>query len=118
MDRASQIVLRMSVPLSKAADLYEAMIGDSKTALIADLGSGIVRLAADATDDLAIKIKQRRAAVEKLGGTLFIEKAPTTVRQQVNAWGEVGTSARLMQAVKEKFDPHGILNPGRFVAGI
>jgi glycolate oxidase FAD binding subunit len=118
MDSTSPIVLRMSVPLSKAADLYEDMIGDSKTALIADLGSGIMRAAADATDDLALKIKQRRAAVEKLGGTLFIEKAPTAVRQQVDAWGGVGTSARLMQAVKEKFDPQGILNPGRFVAGI
>ena len=52
------------------------------------------------------------------GGTLFIEKAPLFVRQQVDAWGEVGAGERLMKAVKEKFDPQGILNPGRFVAGI
>ena len=70
------------------------------------------------SDVLVIKIKQRRAAVEQLGGRLFIEKAPLEVRRQVDAWGEVGTAARLMQAVKEKFDPQGTLNPGRFVAGI
>ncbi|HKP13414.1 MAG TPA: FAD-linked oxidase C-terminal domain-containing protein, partial [Blastocatellia bacterium] len=60
----------------------------------------------------------RRAMAEELGGTLFVEKAPLAVKQRVDAWGEVGAGERLMKAVKEKFDPQGILNPGRFVAGI
>jgi glycolate oxidase FAD binding subunit len=67
---------------------------------------------------MVVIIRQRRAMAEELGGTLFIEKAPLVVRQQVDAWGEVGASERLMKAIKEKFDPQGILNPGRFVAGI
>jgi FAD/FMN-containing dehydrogenase len=33
-------------------------------------------------------------------------------------WGEVGETAPLMRALKEKFDPQSLLNPGRFVAGI
>ncbi|HKQ05027.1 MAG TPA: FAD-binding oxidoreductase [Blastocatellia bacterium] len=118
MDRAGQVVLRMSVPLSKTVDLYEVLVDESRGLLRADFGSGIVREATDVTDGLIIKIEQRRAAVEQLGGTLFIEQAPLEVRRQVDAWGEVGTAARLMQAVKEKFDPRGTLNPGRFVAGI
>jgi glycolate oxidase FAD binding subunit len=118
MDRAGQVVLRMSVPLSKTADLYEDLIDENRAVVRADFGSGIVRVATEVTDDLVIKIKQRRAAVEQLGGTLFIEKAPLEIRRQVDAWGEVGTGARLMKAVKEKFDPQGTLNPGRFVAGI
>jgi glycolate oxidase FAD binding subunit len=118
MDSAAPVVLRMSVPLSKTIDLYEASTDESRVAVRADFGSGIVRVATDATDDLAATIKQRRAAVEQLGGRLFIEQAPLEVRRQVDAWGEVGTAARLMQAVKEKFDPQGTLNPGRFVAGI
>ena len=118
LDGAAQAVLRISVPLSKTVGVYEDLMGESNAAMIADLGSGIVRLAVSATDALAAKIKQRRAAVEEVGGTLFIEKAPLEVRRQVDAWGEVGASARLMKAVKEKFDPQSILNPGRFVAGI
>ncbi|HJQ23969.1 MAG TPA: FAD-binding oxidoreductase [Blastocatellia bacterium] len=118
LDCASQIALRMSVPLSKTVDLYEDLINDKAAAVMADLGSGIVRAAMNATAEVAATIKQRRAAVAKLGGTLFIEKAPLEVKRQVDAWGEVGTSVRLMHAVKEKFDPHGILNPGRFIAEI
>jgi glycolate oxidase FAD binding subunit len=30
-------------------------------------------------------------------------------------WGGAGDDASLMQAVKNQFDPHGLLNPGRFI---
>jgi glycolate oxidase FAD binding subunit len=32
-----------------------------------------------------------------------------------SVWGNIGPQLELMQAVKRQFDPHGILNPGRFV---
>ena len=119
MDEEPKHVYRMSVPLSKTIDTYGDVLADRETEVTADLGNGIIRVAWDGIDDVAISIiKYRRAAAQKLGGTLFIEKAPLFVRQQVDAWGEVGAGERLMKAVKENFDPQGILNPGRFVAGI
>ena len=30
-------------------------------------------------------------------------------------WGPPGPEFRVMQAIKERFDPKNILNPGRFV---
>jgi glycolate oxidase FAD binding subunit len=36
----------------------------------------------------------------------------------LDAWGNSGDALGLMQAVKRQFDPHGTLNPGRFVGGI
>ena len=35
-----------------------------------------------------------------------------------DAWGDVGSAVALMKRIKERFDPRGILNPGRFVGGI
>jgi glycolate oxidase FAD binding subunit len=112
-------VVRLSVPLAATNTAYEYLLDESDCNITADLGSGIIRAAWNGVDSAAIAIVNRqRAAAYKLGGTLFVEKASPAVRQQVGAWSEVGASERLMKAVKEKFDPQGILNPGRFVAGI
>jgi glycolate oxidase FAD binding subunit len=111
--------VRLSVPLSATTAAYEYLLGEGDCTVTADLGSGIVRAAWNSIDDAAIAIINRhRAAAHGFGGTLFVEKAPPPVRQQAGAWGEVGAGKQLMKAVKEKFDPQGILNPGRFVAGI
>ncbi len=32
-----------------------------------------------------------------------------------DVWGPPGPEMHVMQAIKERFDPHHILNPGRFV---
>ena len=73
----------------------------------------------DADDESAIEtIKQLRADAAAMGGTLFVERAPAIVKQQVDAWGEVGATTSLMRSIKAKFDPQSLLNPGRFVAGI
>lgn len=119
MDSEPKYVVRISVPLSQTIDIFESVRAEGDTPVTADLGSGIIRAAWDGIDDVAVPlIKRHRARVERVGGTLYVEKAPSLVRQAVGAWSEVGAGERLMKAVKEKFDPRGILNPGRFVAGI
>ncbi|MFL6214802.1 MAG: FAD-binding oxidoreductase [Blastocatellia bacterium] len=115
----SAAVIRMSVPLAQTAVACERMLEEGETAITADFSSGIIRAACSGNDDEVVcAMKGWRAMAQELGGTLFIEKAPLVVKQQVDAWGEVGASERLMKALKEKFDPQGILNPGRFVASI
>lgn len=57
-----------------------------------------------------------RATIERNDGSLAILHQP--VHSPLDAWGEVGTATDLMHAVKRQFDPKGILNAGRFVAGI
>ena len=50
-------------------------------------------------------------------GSLTIETAPDGVRARLEPWS-APTSLRLHQAVKSRFDPEGLLAPGRFVGGI
>ena len=59
-----------------------------------------------------------RPAVAGAGGHLAVLSSPAEAdlgREAV--WGPAGDGAAVMRAIKEKFDPKGILNPGRFVFG-
>ncbi len=52
------------------------------------------------------------------GGHAALEWAPLAVKSQVQVWDDLGAAGRIMQRIKAQLDPKGILNPGRFVAGI
>jgi glycolate oxidase FAD binding subunit len=60
-------------------------------------------------------IKSLRALVYSLKGALVIKEAAPSVKSQVDVWGEIGTSLRVMERMKSLFDPDCILNPGRFI---
>jgi glycolate oxidase FAD binding subunit len=48
----------------------------------------------------------------------MVESAPLAVKERVTVWDAAGPTLRLMKGIKERLDPHGILNPGRFVGGM
>jgi glycolate oxidase FAD binding subunit len=53
-----------------------------------------------------------------MGGTLFVAGGAGLLPPGYDAWGEVGPALAIMKRIKERFDPKGVLNPGRFVGGI
>jgi len=80
-------------------------------------GNGIVyvgapALATSATPDC---IAELRDAAEGAEGHLVVEVAPPEIKAKSAVWGNPGGDFALMKALKEKFDPKSILNPGRFV---
>ncbi|HEY7347409.1 MAG TPA: FAD-binding oxidoreductase [Ktedonobacterales bacterium] len=88
---------------------------------IAHAGSGVIYLQLrppDATDRLAVVISQLRAQALKSKGSLVITHAPTALKAQINVWGEARPDLRLMETLKQKFDPHHTLVKGRFVGGL
>jgi glycolate oxidase FAD binding subunit len=64
------------------------------------------------------KVAELRRAAQERGGQLVILRAPDSILEKLDVWGEVGQPGRLMRELKSKYDPQSILNPGRFVNGI
>ncbi len=60
-----------------------------------------------------------RAAVAALGGHATLIRAPAALRASVDVFQPQDEGlAALTKRVKESFDPHGVLNPGRMWAGV
>jgi glycolate oxidase FAD binding subunit len=70
-----------------------------------------------ALDSLAAALHSLRSA----GGGFehaAIEQCPAGLKRIANVWGPPREDFALMQRLKQVFDPHGILSPGRFVGGL
>jgi glycolate oxidase FAD binding subunit len=54
----------------------------------------------------------------KLGGTIVTLGCPPAVKRGIDVWGPASDAQPLMVRIKQRFDPDGTLNPGRFIGGI
>jgi glycolate oxidase FAD binding subunit len=50
-----------------------------------------------------------------LGGAAVVEGCAVELKHHVDVWGRPRGDFALMRRLKEQFDPHGTLNPGRFL---
>jgi len=50
--------------------------------------------------------------------TSVIERLPTGAKHGIDVWGEATAGIAIMKRLKERFDPDGVLAPGRFVGGL
>jgi glycolate oxidase FAD binding subunit len=83
-------------------------------------GNGLLfaTLAGVTVETLATVIGDLRARAEALGGSLVLQRAPVEVKRLVDVWGRIPDGLSLMRKLKQVYDPHSILNPGRYVGGI
>jgi glycolate oxidase FAD binding subunit len=56
-------------------------------------------------------LEDLRRAARQRGGHAVVERAGTAVLNAVNRWGDLGDAVTLQRAVKQQFDPNGILKP-------
>lgn len=97
------------------ADIAKAVacIGSGNwSAVVQATGIGWLRRAASGMKGLRATIEGNGG--ERSGGSLVILRDAG----ELDAWGTAGDILPLMHALKQQFDPRGILNPGRFVGGI
>jgi glycolate oxidase FAD binding subunit len=126
-----QVLLRVAVPLSHTADALSRLqqLADER-GLTAGLqgravsGVAYAKLSSDSGwDDESLSsaaelVQRARGWATERGGSAVVEAAPRALKDQVDVWGDVGPSLRVMRALKEQLDPRGTLNRGRFVARI
>jgi glycolate oxidase FAD binding subunit len=59
-----------------------------------------------------------RSRIGQRGGTAVVAAASPVFSGRIDAWGQLSTNRSLIGAVKARFDPHNILNPGRGPGGL
>jgi glycolate oxidase FAD binding subunit len=120
-----EVAIKISAPPAELAGVLDSTLGASSRLgvtprITGHAGTGVTYVGLSGGDEEA-----RAGVVEELreiwlrrGGSVVVRQAPPAFKERVEAWGPIGTRLDLSRRVKEKFDPRGILNPGRFVGGI
>jgi glycolate oxidase FAD binding subunit len=127
---SSLISLKTNFALSKVTEMVNALEAGFKEAgvdgaLFCSAGNGILHAVLPLGDDLSAKTAAVAALIGKLtdeavknGGNLIVERAPKAIKEKVNVWGQTRSDVVVVRRMKEKMDPAGILNPGRYVGGV
>ncbi|MGZ6285560.1 MAG: FAD-binding oxidoreductase [Ktedonobacterales bacterium] len=72
---------------------------------------------ADRTAALGDVLMPLYEALRECGGAPAVLAAPAEAAARGALWGVSGATGGLMRDIKQRFDPDGLLNPGRFVVG-
>jgi glycolate oxidase FAD binding subunit len=87
----------------------------------AHAGSGIIRALSlgDWTLEAAeFQVSLHRADACQNGGDLILSRCPTQWKARLQVWGTGRQDWPIAQRIKSALDPHGAMNPGRFVGTI
>ena len=81
-------------------------------------GHGIAYVRLSGPDDaLVAALDALREAAAATRGSVVVQDAPLALLSRLGVWGPI-PALDVMRRLKAQFDPHGILNPGRFAGGI
>ncbi len=132
-DASPRLGLRISVPPSAVGQAVTLLLEDAAAGadagIVADPGFGAVRLlqwgevppgppfakgGSGGFDGSLAGIAGLRDQIHKLNGWLVVEQCPLALKQQVDVWDVEPQALEVMRRLKQRFDPLGVLNPGRF----
>ena len=120
--RDDRLVYRLTVPRASVAEVIQTVHSGSTVDLplevVSDVAVGIVWISSNTDNPAAKWFVKLIAKAQEHRGHAIILAAPPHLKQDVDVWGPAPTSLSLMREIKRQFDPHGLLNPGRFMARI
>ena len=116
---AATVSLRIAAKQTTSLDLMsrlERLIGQTHTSSIFDVGYGSLQFNVEEIDDIsAVKfLKEAKQTIRDANGSVTIERCPIAVKKGIDIFGVDSSSAKIMESMKEQFDPKRTLNPGRF----
>jgi glycolate oxidase FAD binding subunit len=116
---ASGVVIRLSAPPAAVPQVLEAVTALLPAAgMVAHLGTGTIWIRAALADLSPEALSGVRDVARRHDAHLLVARAPRSLKDSGDVWFPSPQALSLMQGLKQAFDPHGILNPGRFIAGL
>jgi glycolate oxidase FAD binding subunit len=120
-----EVVLKIGAPPVDLAAVLESVLGAAERKRLAHpritghAGTGVtlVGLSGENEAGAAGFVEEMREIWVRRGGSVTLQRAPITLKQRVSTWDNGGDYLGLIRRVKEKFDPRGGMNPGRFLGG-
>jgi glycolate oxidase FAD binding subunit len=94
---------------------------DLQASIIAHAANGILYIElrpGDAEPRLTEAIAALRLYAQEARGSLVVECCPVELKRRIDIWGEPGTDFRMMQRLKQQFDPKETFTKGRFLGGM
>jgi glycolate oxidase FAD binding subunit len=108
-------VWRLSIKPSDAPVLGTALRNSCGAELMLDWGGGLVYARLPVSEDAGAAVLRRELA--RVGGHATLIRAPTPLRASAPVFQPAAARVALLsEAIRQKFDPDRILNPGRMVA--
>ena len=125
LDEGTQLAIRCSILPSEVGKLLGRLerVENSGVGhgLTADVGTGLVRSLSWGEahpEDLKDRLKWATGEMRRSKGTWVVERCPPELKHGLDVWGPPPPGLEIMRRLKLALDPHGILNPGRFVGGL
>lgn len=116
------IAIRVAVPSGEVPPVLARLrsIVPSSTGLVAHTASGTIWVHADPADFSAASLGAVKEILAGHHGNLLVARAPRELKAAGDVWAPAphARTLQIMRGIKQAFDPGGILNPGRFVAGL
>ena len=122
---AEEVVLKIGAPPVDLDAVLETVLGAAERKGLAHpritghAGTGVtlIGFSGENEDGAAGLVEEMREIWVRRGGNVTLQRAPSTLKQRVSTWDNGGDYLGLVRRVKEKFDPRGGMNPGRFLGG-
>ncbi len=116
------IAIRVTVPSGDVPAVFGRLRSTlpASTGVVAHAASGTIWIHADPAGFTAAALGAVREISAGHSGNVLVARAPRGVKASGDVWAPVPPprTLEIMRAIKQAFDPNGILNPGRFVAGL
>jgi glycolate oxidase FAD binding subunit len=121
----SEVVLKIGAPPAELTGVLDSVLGACERREVTPYITGhaangitLVGLSGGGEEAQVRVIEELCEIWVRWGGSLVVQKAPPSIKKRVDVWGPAGDYLGLIRRVKEKFDPRGVLSPGRFLGGI
>jgi glycolate oxidase FAD binding subunit len=106
------------LPSATAGLVAELLNFNAGFSIQAHAGNGLIRLRLPdgPPEQFIAQVRHSRWLAVEAGGSAVVLSAPPGIEiNPEDIWGDNANNSRILRAIKDRFDPKGILNPGRFL---